>query len=100
MNGTRRLIRKTGEESKYGQTAQDMMAFGRMISLKDMADLSMLRVTFTKDNGKMIKLMALESIRIAMATDTSETGRRTNSTARVLKSGLMTPNTTAITSLV
>jgi hypothetical protein len=99
VNGTRRLTRRTVGESKYGQMAQDMMAFGRMISLKDMADLSMSRVTFMKDNGKMIRLMALESIRIAMATDTLETGRRTNSTARVWKFGLTTLNTTAITNL-
>ena len=45
-----------------------------------------------KVNGRMTKLMDLESIHIAMVTDTLETGKKTSSMAKVLKSGLTIPS--------
>ena len=76
------------EVFKYGQMVQDMMASGNMILHKDMEDSFMLREMCMKGSGRMTKLMALESIHITMGIDTLATGRRTNNTAKVLKSGL------------
>jgi len=87
------------EESKFGQMAQDMTGSGSMILLKDMVDSFMLKEMSMKANGKMIKQMALESTPITMEIDTLVIGKKTNSTARVLKYGLMTHNMMGITSL-
>jgi len=86
------------EAFKYGPMAQDMTDSGRMISLKAMEGSSMLRETCMKDNGRMIKRMVLESIHIAMGTDTLETGKKINNTVRVLKYGLTIRNTMDTTS--
>jgi hypothetical protein len=99
-NGIRKLIKKMEEVSKFGQMVQDMMDFGNMILLKDMVVLFMLRVMSMKDNGKMIKQMALEFILITTEIDTLVTGKRTNNTARVLKCGPMTQNTMGFTNSV
>ena len=50
-----------------------------------------------KGNGRMTKLMALESTHIAMATDTLETGRKINSMEKVLKCGQTILNMMVIT---
>ena len=42
-----------------------------------------------RENGKMIKLMALEDISTLMALSTKETGRKINSTDMEKKLGLM-----------
>ena len=81
------------EEFKYGQMVQDMTASGNMILHKDMEDSFMSREMCTKGSGRMTKPMALESIHITMEIDTLATGKKTNNTVKVLKSGLMIPNT-------
>ena len=83
---------------KFGQMDQDMMGSGSMILLKDMVDSFMLREMSMKANGKMIKQMALESIPTTMEIDMSVIGKKTNSTARVLKCGPMTRNMMGTTS--
>ena len=50
-----------------------------------------------KVSGRMTKLMDLESIHIAMVTDTLETGKKTSSMAKVLKCGLTIPSMTGTT---
>lgn len=47
---------------------------------------------FTKDNGKTIKLMELETISMQMALPITESGKMTNNTGKEQKHGLMELN--------
>ena len=49
----------------------------------------MLMEMFTKENGKMIRLTALEGTCILMALDMKAIGKKTNNTAKEQKPGLM-----------
>ena len=99
-NGIREPTRKMAEEFKFGLMAQDMTVSGEMVSRKAMVDSSKLKVMFMKVNGMQTKLMALVSIPTTMEIDTSETGKKTNNTEKVLKCGQMTPSMTVFTKMV
>ena len=47
---------------KYGLMVLDMKAIGNIIKLVEKENSGMLMVMYLKDNGKMIKLMAMEYI--------------------------------------
>ena len=63
-------------------------------------DLFMLMVMFTMGIGTMIKLMELECTAISMELNMRETGRKINSTDKVLKHGQMVLGTMGNTFLV
>ena len=78
-NGIRELIRKTAEEFKFGLMDQDMTVSGEMVSLKAMVDSSKWKVTFTKENGMLTKLMGSEFILITMETGMLVIGKEISS---------------------
>jgi hypothetical protein len=63
-------------------------------------DLFMLMAMFTMDIGTMIKLMELESTAISMELNMRETGKKINSTGKVLRHGQMVLGTMGNTFLV
>ena len=97
VSGMNRLIREMAEAIRYGPTAPYMRAIGEMTRPTVEADSSMLMETFTKANGKMIRLMALENTCIPTALNTKASGRKTSNTARARRPGLTEPVTRVTT---
>jgi hypothetical protein len=73
---------------------------GKMIRQTEEDDLFMQMEMFITESGRMIKRMVLEFIITQMAQDTKANGLRTNSTAKVKKSGLIMPAMKVITKKV
>jgi len=94
-NGIQKAIKEMEEESKFGLMDHAMMDSGKMEWLADMADSSMLKVTFMKVPGMKIKLTDLVSTLTTTVLDMKDNGSTTNNTEMELKNGLMVHNTKA-----
>ena len=75
--------------NKFGKMDPSMMANGREIKQTAKELSSMLMEIFTKGNGLMIKLMAMEHINMLTAQLMLVSGLRTSNTELVLKNGQM-----------
>lgn len=94
-NGIQKAIKEMEEESKFGLMDHAMMDSGKMEWLADMADSSMLKVTFMKVPGMKIKLTDLVSTLTTTVLDMKDNGSTTSNTEMELKNGLMVHNTKA-----
>ena len=77
------------EASRSGLMVADTKDTGKTIRLRVGADLSTPTVTFTKVNGKMIKLKVMVYIHISMDLSMREHGSPINSVVTARSSGLM-----------
>mgnify|MGYP004110524867 CR=1 FL=1 len=79
-------------ESKNGLMEQYMKESGLTTKLKEKEHFGMLKETFTQDNSKLIKLMALVFIHMLMVQDMKETGLMMSKRVKARKLGSMVPN--------
>ena len=93
-------IKKTVEESKFGQMDQDMTASGETEWPMVMEDLFMLRVTCMKESGLKTKQMVMEFTLILMEADMKVNGFKINNMDLVSNNGLTAPSTRVNTSKV
>ena len=67
-----------------GQMELTMKVNGNITKLKEKEHFGMLKETFTQDNSKLIKLMALVFIHMLMVQDMKETGLMVKEMEKVL----------------
>ena len=94
-NGIPILKKEMERVFKSGQMVLATTDSGKMEWLADMADSSMLKVTFMKVPGMKTKLTDLASTLTTTVLDTKDNGLTTNNTEMELKNGLMVHNTKA-----
>ena len=74
---------------KSGLTVPNILVTGLMIKLMAMVNYIMQMVTYTKENGQMIKPMAGACILTPMELNIMENGRMINNMVKVQNLGLM-----------
>lgn len=98
VNGYKELTPDKAGAIRSGQMDQSTRVGGKMGKQMDVEDLYTPMEIFTRVSGLMIKHTDMALTLILMVLNTSETGKKTSSTVKESRLGLMVQNTTVITS--
>lgn len=83
-------VYEMGRGNKYGKILLFMKGIGKMIKLMEEEDLFMQQAMFMRDNGRMIRLMALEYTQELMDQVIQVIGLRISSMDMVFRNGWTT----------